>query len=82
MQSESRITLFNTMQSEILSKVEKYHNSLLVEGEDFFPMGPKTSKLFLSYQFLSLITVERKLAGILMQKFNELIKHAKNIGDM
>ena len=62
--------------------MEKYHNSLLVEGEDFFPMGPKTSKLFLSYQFLSLITVERKLAGILMQKFNQLIKHAKNIGDM
>jgi len=62
--------------------VEKYHNSLLVEGEEVSPMGPKTSKLFLSYQIPSLITVERKLAGILMQKFNQLIKHAKNIGDM
>jgi len=34
--------------------VEKYHNSLLVEGEEVSPMGPKTSKLFLSYQIPSL----------------------------
>jgi len=36
--------------------VEKYHNSLVVEGDSISPMT-KTSKLFLSCKFPSLLFV-------------------------
>jgi hypothetical protein len=56
--------------------VEKYHNPLVAEER-----LTKTSKIFLSCQFPSLITVKRKLVGILMQKLNTVVikKYNKNL---
>lgn len=49
--------------------MEKYRNPWVPE-EEFISPVTKTSKIFQSCLFPSLMTVEGKLAGILTQKFN------------
>jgi hypothetical protein len=51
------ITVFEIL----LSRVEKYHNTLVLEGESVYD---QIVKAVLQFKISSLMTVERKLAGI------------------
>jgi hypothetical protein len=55
------ITVFEIL----LSRVERYHNTLVLEGESVYD---QIVKAVLQFKISSLMTVERKLAGIRMNK--------------